>query len=887
LNAEPKPFPCISAAKARTIRRWAGRALTLGSAALLACASTWARGPGERPEAEPDGRAPRERDGLAEGIFAAIDIDFADPGEVLAPEIFGQNLPIWTERVWGDPRFIELAAAMRPTVLRFPGGAIADDLRWSRDPGGAWYTPPVAGGPYTGSLTPALVDRFLSLARALGAQPLLQVNARADDPEAAADLVRYVNVERRAGVRWIEIGNEVGLYRSASDYAVTFAAYARAIRAVDPSVRLMASGGFGPKTPPGWTTQIAHAIECDLIAEHTYASHAPAPRLAANSYLADRAQGSSTEGPGVDLQFGWNRIVVRAAAAAPEGLMGLRLHPIGAGGEEPIHIGPIELRQGARVTRIAPRVGTDVHALAFVADARWVWRDSGERTLWYGTNLIEVPVRPDLTPPLRMVGLRFGGAGTVGASIAIGELGLQPSTRGPAIDLLADARRLPLVMALRAEAVDGTAQRRELALRSGRTTLTLPLAPLGNTSLRRVTLEVVTRSELGAFDIGITRLQLRGPGGVRTAMGPVERAPSSHTGDGASVTTTAQGLRWSVHLHPTDGEVEARATLDLAWATGPSFTPSDALELELELDAWPRFPAGLAPTRTGGATLRARPDGGVDVGLGRLPAELVMLPLGDAAGLRTRVEVGGARRARWEGREIVVVPARLDQGSVSIALALGTPIRGGDTLTLELFVDPLTTVESLWRQELAAAHRAIVSRGRQLAITEFSFRPEAPAAATMADALFDVALFEQAVEAGVKLATAFDLVDVTAYGAIQVRQDEERYSLATTARHRLWTLLGELRGRVVPIAGRLPERVAAIATRSVDGGRGQLLVANRGVESIALSVSIADTRTGPALATRVTSAPEIVRAKTSVKDDGSHLVELAPESAVLLTFELP
>lgn len=159
---------------------------------------------------------------------------------------------------------IEATRRIRPTSLRWPGGCFVSDYawqdgvgpidqrpaRWNR-PWLAWYTNDVG------------VDDFISLCRKLDAQPYICVNVGTGSPEEAAALVEYVNgdattkwgqVRARHGhrepyrVRDWNIGNEEYLPNIGSArgevYAAKFDAFATAMRAVDPSIELVAVGAF-------------------------------------------------------------------------------------------------------------------------------------------------------------------------------------------------------------------------------------------------------------------------------------------------------------------------------------------------------------------------------------------------------------------------------------------------------------------------------------------------------------------------------------------------------------------------------------------------------------------------------------------------------------------
>ncbi|MDA8093254.1 MAG: hypothetical protein M0T84_04955 [Betaproteobacteria bacterium] len=217
--------------------------------------------------------------------------------------VFGTNLE-WFNR--GDglidkdlrlrPRLIELAREQGITVFRFPGGILADYYNWVDGTGPRRSRPrvphlsdPGASHTYFGS------PEFFDLLHATGAQGLITVNAGTGTAREAAAWVDYANSPRNArrqadgfphpiGIRWWEVGNELYLPGNPGQvsigvtpevYAQRFVEYSRAMRAVDPSIRLLAIGVAkshgGPDTHyPDWSEVLLRkaAGDIDLIAVH-------------------------------------------------------------------------------------------------------------------------------------------------------------------------------------------------------------------------------------------------------------------------------------------------------------------------------------------------------------------------------------------------------------------------------------------------------------------------------------------------------------------------------------------------------------------------------------------------------------------------------------------
>ncbi|MFO7632682.1 MAG: hypothetical protein R6W76_09095 [Caldilinea sp.] len=152
---------------------------------------------------------------------------FVDPNRALgpiSPLVFGSNYGPWVSL---RPETLPLAEEMGVTLLRWPGGAWGDQ----------------------NTVTPLQVDQFVALSQRLGAEPYIHVRFLGGAPKAAAELVRYANVENAYNIRFWSIGNEPSLFEAAGDgwnaeeFAAEWRDFAEAMKAVDPSILLL-----GPET---------------------------------------------------------------------------------------------------------------------------------------------------------------------------------------------------------------------------------------------------------------------------------------------------------------------------------------------------------------------------------------------------------------------------------------------------------------------------------------------------------------------------------------------------------------------------------------------------------------------------------------------------------------
>ena len=139
----------------------------------------------------------------------------------------------------------------------------------------------------------AQLDKAVAYARAIGAEPILQVPLLAADskgtaptPENAAAMVTYANVTAKYGVKYFSVGNEPDLYPDATGstigiagytanaFCASLSAYAAAMKAVDPTIKIV-----GPelswKYQSGandWLTTILQTCgsSIDIVTVHRY-----------------------------------------------------------------------------------------------------------------------------------------------------------------------------------------------------------------------------------------------------------------------------------------------------------------------------------------------------------------------------------------------------------------------------------------------------------------------------------------------------------------------------------------------------------------------------------------------------------------------------------------
>ncbi|MCD9875696.1 cellulose-binding protein [Streptomyces guryensis] len=163
----------------------------------------------------------------------------------------GLNTAVY-DAYMNDASAASLMKAAGIRQLRFPGGSVADAYHWKTHTvtGGSWAAP---GTDF---------DHFMATAKKVGAQPIITANYGSGTPQEAAGWVKYANVDKGYGVKYWEIGNEIpgnGHYgskwevdthadKSPTAYAKNLLAYAKAMKAVDPTVKI----GAVLTTPGSW-----------------------------------------------------------------------------------------------------------------------------------------------------------------------------------------------------------------------------------------------------------------------------------------------------------------------------------------------------------------------------------------------------------------------------------------------------------------------------------------------------------------------------------------------------------------------------------------------------------------------------------------------------------
>jgi hypothetical protein len=173
----------------------------------------------------------------------AVDVSInADEGLGTVPDTaYGANQAVWDANM-NTPASVNLLGQAGLGMLRYPGGSYGDGFHWQ--------TNTVSGSGYVAPGTD--FDSFMGTVRSVGAQAMLIANYGTGTPEEAAAWVRYANITKGYHDQYWEIGNELygnGYYgadweqddhadKSPAAYAHNVVAYAQAMKAVDPTIKI-------------------------------------------------------------------------------------------------------------------------------------------------------------------------------------------------------------------------------------------------------------------------------------------------------------------------------------------------------------------------------------------------------------------------------------------------------------------------------------------------------------------------------------------------------------------------------------------------------------------------------------------------------------------------
>ncbi len=155
-------------------------------------------------------------------------------------------------------------------IVRYPGGNFVSGYNWLDGVGPKQDRPRVLDKAWnTLNSNQFGTNEFMAWCKAVGTEPLMGLNLGTGTPEQAAALVEYCNVEK--GTLWSDLRRKHGMaepykvkhwclgnemdgpwqigHMTATEYGLKAQDAARQMRAVDPSLQLIACGSSGPGMP--------------------------------------------------------------------------------------------------------------------------------------------------------------------------------------------------------------------------------------------------------------------------------------------------------------------------------------------------------------------------------------------------------------------------------------------------------------------------------------------------------------------------------------------------------------------------------------------------------------------------------------------------------------
>jgi len=207
-------------------------------------------------------------------------------------------MPASARRAGGfRPDLLKAIAALRPPMIRWPGGCYAERYRWKDGIGPQHRRGKFPIRMWDDEDVNALgTDEFMELCRRVGAEPILVINGGRHDPATsreeyireACEWVEYCNgpatskwgAVRAAnghpkpyGVKYWEIDNETWP-QGAEEYAKLANAFMEAMKRVDPSIRFLVCGGAGTSNAFGGKWNATVVARCaprfDFLSIHHY-----------------------------------------------------------------------------------------------------------------------------------------------------------------------------------------------------------------------------------------------------------------------------------------------------------------------------------------------------------------------------------------------------------------------------------------------------------------------------------------------------------------------------------------------------------------------------------------------------------------------------------------
>jgi lysophospholipase L1-like esterase len=184
------------------------------------------------------------------------------------------------------PKLAELTSFVGFGIVRYAGGGWSNFVGWDRankQVSRVKWTQ--NGNTYDYRYSAEEIDSLAAFSKASGMDVMIEVNVFKNDPAMWADMVKYANVEKKYGFKYWELGNEndLGSHQlTPQEYASRTLAYTRAMKAVDPSIQIVAGvPSLSSSGPEGISTYLYETVNAfrnanvklDVLSYHWYQTY--------------------------------------------------------------------------------------------------------------------------------------------------------------------------------------------------------------------------------------------------------------------------------------------------------------------------------------------------------------------------------------------------------------------------------------------------------------------------------------------------------------------------------------------------------------------------------------------------------------------------------------
>jgi len=252
-------------------------------------------------------------EGNEQALEAEITIETKDKVGEIDPNIYGHFLEhlgrciyggIWVGENSPIPNLrgmrldvLEAVKAIDPPIIRWPGGNFVSGYHWEDGIGPRDKRPTLSNRAWGGTESNQFgTDEFIDFCREVGAEPYIVVNVGSGTPEEAAHWVEYCNGDVNTpygrlraqyghtepyNVKYWGIGNEmygtwqIG-YMTETAYAQAAVNFAKAMKSVDPTIKLIPVGWYGATgSSASWNNKVLKATGSyiDYLSLHAYCYH--------------------------------------------------------------------------------------------------------------------------------------------------------------------------------------------------------------------------------------------------------------------------------------------------------------------------------------------------------------------------------------------------------------------------------------------------------------------------------------------------------------------------------------------------------------------------------------------------------------------------------------